>query len=198
MKLVSTLRTRTARDRLSGSGATDTVDETGLRRAAVLTQMVVVVCAPRALEIDRARGPLSIEGSIALALLVVFATSLLAHAVGALTRGAGATDKPDRSPTPTLTLVRAKQGRRQLAEPGVGYRLPTPVPGGEKHSSYPRLTRPVRAIEASRRSLCVPLKGHTRQLTALSPERPWGGLALPEVARRLQWAVQGFALHPRL
>ncbi len=111
MKLVSALRIPYRSGSIVRSGATDMMDDTRLRRAAVLTQVVLLVLCAARVEVDRVRGPLTIEGSMALALFVVFAMSLLAKAVGWLARGARPTDKHHLSPTPTLTLVRATHGR---------------------------------------------------------------------------------------
>jgi hypothetical protein len=87
----STYRSRTIRR----SRATEPPDETQKTgRAAILTQLVLLALCAARVAADRMRGPLTIEGSVALGLSVVYATTLVAKAMAWAARGGGPADGP--------------------------------------------------------------------------------------------------------
>ena len=78
MQTTSTLRTPYHSRVIVPSSATGPIDEGKLHEGIVLTQLgLLALCAAR-VATDSARGPLGVEGVIALALLVVLAASLIA------------------------------------------------------------------------------------------------------------------------
>src|SRR3974390_2693720 len=81
MNLRSALRSPFRSRAIVRSGATGRTNEPKLHRAMALTQLAVLALCAARVGIDAHRGPLSIEGSIALALVVVLAMSLVAKAI---------------------------------------------------------------------------------------------------------------------
>jgi hypothetical protein len=103
MSFRSTLRAPYRLRTIVQSGAAGPVSEARLGRTIVLTQLVLLgLCAAR-IGADLLRGPLGIEGGIAVALFVALAASLVAKAFAWALRAAttGEKDMSSRSPTPT-------------------------------------------------------------------------------------------------
>ena len=81
MNFKSALETQYRARTVVRSGAPERMDEGKLNGAIVLTQLALLgLCAAR-VESDRLRGPLSIEGSIALVILTILAMWLAAKAI---------------------------------------------------------------------------------------------------------------------
>jgi hypothetical protein len=98
MRLTSALRSPNRSRAIVRPDATDQVDETQLGQAATLTQLVLLGWCAARVAADRIRGPLTIEGSIALALCIVFATLLFAKGFGWAVHDAEPADRHPPSP----------------------------------------------------------------------------------------------------
>jgi hypothetical protein len=102
MKLTTALRTPYGATTVVGSAANGRVSGLSLDRATVLAKLAVVMLCAARVGADWLRGYATIEGGVALALLVAFTMWLVAEATGGATRSAspaqGAT--PYRSPRP--------------------------------------------------------------------------------------------------
>jgi hypothetical protein len=82
MKLDTTLRTPFRSRTIVQSGAAPRVSDASLRRAIVVTRTVLaILCAARAAA-DWLQGHATVEGGVALVLVVVFTTWLAVEAIG--------------------------------------------------------------------------------------------------------------------
>jgi hypothetical protein len=110
MKIRSALRTPYRSRTIVRSGATG-LDDVKLHRAIALTQLgLLALCAAR-VSSDWLRGPLSVEGSIALGLLLILAMLLAAKAIGWAIRAALPAEGHTSSPSSTTTAVEAEDVR---------------------------------------------------------------------------------------
>lgn len=82
MKLTSPLRTPYRSRTVVRADVTKAMDEAGLGRAVALTRFVLLVLCAARVGSDWLRGAPSIEGRMALVLVVVLVMSLVANAVG--------------------------------------------------------------------------------------------------------------------
>jgi hypothetical protein len=76
MKLMSALRSP-CHSRAATCTSAGPVDDGGLRRTMLLTQAVVLALCAARVATDLQRGPLTLEGDVALVLLVILALSLM-------------------------------------------------------------------------------------------------------------------------
>jgi hypothetical protein len=93
MKTPSVLRAACHSRAIVRSVPGDPVGEVRLSRALVVTHLVLLALCAARVGTDLRRGPLSIEGDIALAIFVILAISTLARAIGWAMRRAVPTDK---------------------------------------------------------------------------------------------------------
>jgi len=103
MKLMSSLRKPCRSRRIVGTGISMGMSEASLARGVVWTQLVVLVLCAARVRADLLGGTRTIEGGLALGLLVVLAASLFARAIAwALRRRGGGPRLPP--PTPAWTI----------------------------------------------------------------------------------------------
>jgi hypothetical protein len=93
------------------SGGAEQFDEAKLRRATVATQLVLLTLCVARVSADLRRGPLTIEGDMALALLVVLATLLVAKAIAWAIRSISSAEKHPPSPPSPRTIVGVNDAR---------------------------------------------------------------------------------------
>jgi hypothetical protein len=114
MKLGSALRTAYRSRTIVRSGASGLVDEAKLHRAIALTQLALLALCGARVGTDWIRGPRSHEGSMALALFVVLAMSLVTKAIGWAIRPAVPAQEHSWSPSSTPANSRALRRDRRM------------------------------------------------------------------------------------
>jgi hypothetical protein len=105
MKLTTALRTPYGSTTVVRSAATGRVSGLSLDRATMLAKLAVAMLCAARVGADWLRGHATIEGGVALALLIAFTLWLMAEPTGGATRSAGPThgDTPYRSSRPRRT-----------------------------------------------------------------------------------------------